>query len=89
MFSPTGVARINRVENGVVQTLATAAYDGAPRKWFDVTFEMDFATTVMVDGVKIFDSVDTNPNQFPEGGVGLITHLRQAGSMTCGSTTAC
>lgn len=74
VFAPTGVARINRVTDKVVQTLATAAYSGASNRWFDVKFEMDFSATVTVDGVKLFDRVDTNPNQYPQGGVGLITH---------------
>jgi probable HAF family extracellular repeat protein len=74
VFSPTGTAKINRVMNRVVQTLATAPYNGRPRTWFDVKFEVDFATTVTVDGVKLFDRVATNPHPFPQGGVGLITH---------------
>jgi hypothetical protein len=74
VFSPTGIAKINRVVNRVVQTLATASYKGRPNAWFDVKFEMDFATSVTVDGMKLFDRVATNPHPFPQGGVGLITH---------------
>lgn len=74
VFSPTGVARINRVVNRVVQTLATAPYDGGRNRWFDVKFELDSAVTVTVDGAVVFAAVDANPNEFPAGRVGLITH---------------
>jgi hypothetical protein len=74
VFSPTGVARINRVVNQVVQTLATAPYDGGRNRWFDVKFELDSAVTVTIDGAIVFAAVDANPNEFPAGRVGLITH---------------
>jgi uncharacterized membrane protein len=74
VFSPTGIAKLNRVANRVVQTLATASYNGRPGTWFDVKFEMDSAPSVTVDGVKLFDRVATNHQPFPQGGVGLITH---------------
>lgn len=76
VFSPTGVAKINRVENGVLRTLATTNYVGSQNVPFDVTLE-NSATTfrVLVDGVSLFESVaDPNPETFPQGGVGLITH---------------
>ena len=78
VFSPTGVAKLNRFENGVVRTIATASYDGSRNVPFDVTLEngpSHFA--IIVDGKNLFPDVsvfDVNPGQVPEGGVGLITH---------------
>ncbi len=73
VFSPTGVATMNLVSNGTVQTLATAAYGGRRNVWFDVTF--DSTASVWVDGEQIFDHVPgANPDLAPMGGVGLITH---------------
>ena len=72
VFSSTGVARMNHVENGNVQTVATAAYNGRRNVWFDVL--LDNGGSVWVDGKKIFDHVAVNPGAPPEGGVGLITH---------------
>lgn len=74
VFSPTGVARINRVVNRAVQTLATAPYDGRRNTWFDVKLEVDSAVSVTVDGATLFDAVNANPHQFPQRAVGLITH---------------
>jgi len=73
VFSPTGVAKMNRVTNGTVQTLATATYNGRRNVWFDVT--LDSTPSVWVDGEKIFDHVTAaNPDSAPAGDVGLITH---------------
>lgn len=72
VFSPTGVAKMNHVENGKVQTLATAAYNGHRNVWFDV--QLDAGASVWVDGEKIFDHVPVHPGLPTEGGVGLITH---------------
>jgi hypothetical protein len=76
VFSPTAVARVNLVENGVVRTLATANYGGARNVPFEVTLEnaAGFAS-VLVNGVRLFQNVpEANPFLVPEGGVGLITH---------------
>ena len=73
VFSPTGVAKMNLVTNGRVQTLATAAYGGRRNVWFDV--QLDSTASVWVDGERIFDQVPgAHPSGVPEGGVGLITH---------------
>lgn len=73
VFSPTGVAKMNLVSNGRVQTLATAAYNGRRNVRFDVTLTSD--ASVWVDGQRIFNQVlGAHPNHVPEGGVGLITH---------------
>jgi hypothetical protein len=78
VFSPTGVARLNRFENGETRTIAEATYNGARNVPFDVTLENgpnNFG--VFVDGKNLFPDViivDINPVQVPEGNVGLITH---------------
>jgi hypothetical protein len=73
VFSPKGVAKMNLVSNGRVQTLASAAYSGRRNVWFDVT--LDHSASVWVDGKKLFDHVPgANPAMFAEGSVGLITH---------------
>ena len=73
VFSPTGVAKMNLVSNGRVQTLATAAYTGRRNIWFDVT--LDSTASVWVDGERIFNRVPrANPDLAPMGRVGLITH---------------
>jgi hypothetical protein len=78
VFSPTGVARLNRFENGAVHTIATASYGGTRNVPIEVTIENGpnhFA--VIVNGQRLFQDMivfGVNPEQFPEGGVGLITH---------------
>jgi hypothetical protein len=76
VFSPTGIARVNRVRNGAVETLATASYGGSRNVAFEVTLENTFDfVSVLVNGVRLFANVPAaNPSGFPEGGVGLITH---------------
>jgi hypothetical protein len=77
VFSPTGIARLNLVENGVItQTLATANYGGQRNVPFEVKLENEpNATSVVVNGQRIFNDIPgVNPTQYPEGGVGLITH---------------
>ena len=72
MFSPTGVARINLIRNGVTETIATAAYAGATKTWFDVRADIDAGhITVAVDGVTIFDNVSTGTVY--QGHGGLVT----------------
>lgn len=78
VFSPTGIARLNRFTNGAVQMIAQTTYNGRANVAFEVTLENSpdhFA--VRVDGQNLFPNVsalDVNPQQFAEGGVGLITH---------------
>lgn len=77
VFSPTGVAKLNLVQNGrVAQTLATANYGGRRNVPFEVKLENSPPfVSVSVNGTRIFDTVGgANPNLFAEGGVGLITH---------------
>lgn len=78
VFSSKGIIKLNRVENRVVTTVATASYSTAPNRAFNVTLENGFTGfAVVVDGRRLFEDVDTfavNPDQLPDGGVGLITH---------------
>ncbi len=77
VFSPTGIARVNRIENGVRTTIASTTYNGRSNTWFDVWFEVCIFCTpdggpranVWVDGQRIFEDVPAG-----DGGFGLITH---------------
>lgn len=77
VFSPTGIARIRRIENGVRTTTASTTYNGRSNTWFDVWFEVcEFCTpdggpraNVWVDGQRIFDDVPASSSGF-----GLVTH---------------
>jgi hypothetical protein len=78
VFSSKGIIELNRVQNRVKHTIATASYSTAPNRAFNVWVENGsdhFA--VRVSDQRYFENVnifDVNPNQVPEGGVGLITH---------------
>jgi hypothetical protein len=76
VFSPTGVAALRRVANGVTTTLATASYaGGGPGVWFDVDLIRDEnlgITSVEVNGVSVFD--DLEQREFEDGRVGLVTY---------------
>lgn len=93
VFSPTGVAKLNRFENGGLRSIATASSNAKRNVAFEVQLENGpnhFA--VLVDGVNVFQDIlifDVNPAQFPEGGVGLITHWARAASTMSSSITAC
>ena len=77
VFSPTGIARIRRIENGVRTTTASTAYNGRSNTWFDVWLEVcEFCTpdggpraNVWVDGQEIFHDVPASSSGF-----GLVTH---------------
>lgn len=78
VFSPTGVVKLNRFENGTPHTVATANFSTQRNVAFEVSIENGpdhFA--VIVNGKRFFENViifDINPEQFPAGQVGLITH---------------
>jgi hypothetical protein len=74
VFSPTGVAQLNRVRGFTKQTLATASYAGRPRTWFDVKLQVVELNTisVTVDGKPVFDGVSTGDKI--AGRFGLVTH---------------
>lgn len=79
VFSPTGVARLSRFENGALHTIATATVGTQRNRAFEVLLENGpNDLTMMVDGQRIFQDVDffsVNPEQIPDGQVGLITHF--------------
>jgi hypothetical protein len=74
VFSPTGVARINLIRNGVTETIATASYSGGGRNvWFDVRTDVEaFTVTVAVNGVTVFDTIPLA--EIFQGFGGLVTH---------------
>ena len=77
-FSPTGVARLTRVREGVTKVIATAPYSGGgPNVWFNVQLiQRDLHTTVRVNGVTVFNNVsqpDLGDHQ-----LGLVTHWADA-----------
>jgi len=77
VFSATGVAKLNRFENGVLTNIATTTCNCGSKVAFDVKIENGTFFTVTVDGQRLFESVtvgDVDPLLHPEGGVGLITH---------------
>jgi hypothetical protein len=78
VFSPTGVATLNRFENGAVHPIATTNYGGHRNVPFEFKMENGPNRIVFtVDGKQIFPDLlifDVNPEQIPEGRVGLITH---------------
>jgi hypothetical protein len=74
VFLPNGVARVNFVSNGIVQTLASASYPGRPNVWFDVVMQMESHLDVGVNGRALFAGIETRPLQIDSGGVGLLTH---------------
>jgi hypothetical protein len=77
VFSPTGIARVRMIENGVRTTIASTTYNGRSNTWFDVWFEVCIFCTpdggaranVWVDGRRIFEDVPISDNGF-----GLVTH---------------
>jgi hypothetical protein len=77
-FSPTGVARLTRVRQGITTVLATAPYAGGNQHaWFEVQLVLrNQLTTVRVNGVTVFNEV-----RQPDLGahwLGLVTHWTNA-----------
>jgi hypothetical protein len=74
VFSPTGVARLNRFDNGTLTTLATASYQGGPGVRFTVSLQFSpDHNAVIVEGQRLFVDV-VPPDQTATGRVGFITH---------------
>ncbi len=79
VFSPTGVAKLNKFENGVRTTTASTTYNGRRNTWFDVWLaacqffceQGGPVVSAWVDGQRIFQDV---PVPGGGGGAGLITH---------------
>jgi hypothetical protein len=74
VLSPTGVARVNFVANGIAQTLASTTYAGRPNVEMEVMIQVASHVDVAVDGRLLFSHVPATESGFPEGAVGLITH---------------
>lgn len=78
VFSPTGVAKMNRVLKGVTTNIATASYSGGGQhRWFRVQLiQRQLRTTVKVNGVTVFNEVPQ-----PDAGgahLGLVAHWTKA-----------
>ncbi|HKS58231.1 MAG TPA: hypothetical protein VJS12_23245 [Steroidobacteraceae bacterium] len=79
VFSSKGIIELNRVVNRVKHTIATASYSAVRNRPFHVGVENGpghFAVILNFQQ-RFFENVDindVNPDQIPEGGVGLITH---------------
>jgi hypothetical protein len=73
VFSTTGIARINKVLNGV-RTLVASSTHNVPRNvWFNVQIlRRGTTTTVKVNGTTIFDNVQQG--ELGAGNVGVVTH---------------
>jgi uncharacterized membrane protein len=74
VFSPIGVAKLNRVLKGMTTSVATASYSGGGQhQWFDVQLlQRRLRTTVKVNGVTVFNEVPQ-----PDAGgaaLGLVAH---------------
>jgi hypothetical protein len=82
VFSPTGIARLNRVLKGQTTNVATASYSGGGQhQWFAVSLvqrvvQHQLRTTVKVNGVTVFNEVP----QPDAGGAlfGLVAHWANA-----------
>lgn len=78
VFSPTGVAKLNRVLKGVTTIVATASYSGGGQhRSFGVQLiQRQLRTTVKVNGVTVFNEVPQ-----PDAGgarLGLVAHWAKA-----------
>jgi hypothetical protein len=75
-FSPTGVAYVARVTDGITVSLQEAPYEGGGTNvWFDVEVRRDenrFLSWVLVNGVPVF--TDVWQPELMDGLLGLISH---------------
>jgi len=78
VFSPTGVAHLNKVIAGVSIPIATAQYAGGEQgQWFDARLiQIRGRTTVKVNGLTVFDQVP-QPNAVG-GGLGFVARYTNA-----------
>jgi hypothetical protein len=73
VFSMAGIARINKVLNGVRTLVATSTHTVPPNVWFNVeVLRRGTTTTVKVNGATIFDKVQQG--ELGAGKVGVVTH---------------
>jgi hypothetical protein len=72
-FTPTGVARLNKIIQGARYPVATGTHNVPSNVWFDVdVIRSGGSTTVLVNGATIFD--DVAQAQLGAGDVGVATH---------------
>lgn len=77
VFSPTGIARVNTVINGMRQLVATASHSVPRNTWFDVEVIRSRPwTTVKLNGVTIFDQL--LQGQIDGGSIGVVSHWSRA-----------
>lgn len=83
VFTPTGLAMVNRVTAGNRATVATARIPILKRKWFEAEVEVEdlpdgqWAVSIRLDGKPLFTRLQGEavlPGGFHEGYVGLVTH---------------
>jgi hypothetical protein len=68
-----GIARINKVLNGVRTLVASSTHNVPPNVWFDVAvLRRGTTTTVKVNGTTIFNNVQQG--ELGTGKVGVVTH---------------
>jgi hypothetical protein len=73
VFSPTGIARLNKVIDGRRYLVASAAHRVPRNVWFDVEIvRTGIETTVLVNGTTLFFAV--NQGELGAGDAGVITH---------------
>jgi hypothetical protein len=73
VFSPTGIARINKVLNGVRSLVASSTHNVPRNVWFDVAvLRRGTTTTVKVNGTTLFNNVQQG--ELGSGNVGVVTH---------------
>lgn len=78
VFSPTGVARVNRVIGNNTTTITTASIPILKNQWFNAELNVNGAweVSVSLNGRPLFVGLkgQAMPTQYPAGGVGFVTH---------------
>ena len=73
VFSPTGIARLNKVIQGTRYLVASATHSVPRNVWFNVeVIRSGVNTTVLVNGSTLFDNV--SQGELGAGDVGVVTH---------------
>jgi hypothetical protein len=73
VFSPTGIARLNKFIQGTRYVVATATHSVPRNVWFDVeVIRSGLSTTVLVNGTPLFSEV--MQGELGAGDIGVVTH---------------
>jgi hypothetical protein len=73
VFSPTGIARLNKFIQGTRYVVATATHSIPRNVWFDVEIiRSGLTTTVLVNGTPLFSP--TTQGELGAGDIGVVTH---------------